>query len=460
MIILLITFIEWKNWYFEFAGRPTRGDAECPSNGRRPGLINSDGGASCRFASLPSPLGNQLTIPEACVMDQLDLKWNEVQRLSKYATADTCVSPNGRSFPSSSYANKLSFDHLYIPFSDMLWLFWHASVPLLLAITFGGPNTSGIIGIIKMKIVEWLGWETKNSTEVAEKKLVDTILGTTLVTWITVVTSDEDGNLIGQLLIPQVTHILCDETVTTGDLRILLNISKRKILEASFLDEPLEFGDATALLFLAGAVQSHPVIHSFANWGINPRSTNEFLRKMASCTIYYNNLGLGWMPWFLGNLKRLRILKYTSSKVTRICIHQGPHTVPPHADTLRLIANEVEFVDFIFKVRKFFLHEFLKYKDDFAGIDGEAMFIATVLHSVDHCVARLIDINDFRGSNDFLATRELSTVILNCFTDEHPFALFERRFRNAPHPFYRSVYQFAASINAQLADCLECGIAK
>jgi len=461
MIILIVTYIEWKNWNVEFARRPTRGDVGCPSNGRRPGLISIDGGASCRFASLPSPLAGKLNKPEDGGMNELNHHWNEVMRPNKKATAEKFVLPNGDSFPSSPLAKQLSFDHLYLRFSDLLWLTWHATIPLLLGIAFGGPNTSGLFGIVKMKIVERLGRETKNSTELAEKKLVDLILGTTLVTWITVVTSDDHGNLIGQLLIPQATHVNPDATVTAGELRIIVNISKRTILEAFFMNKHLEFGDATALLFLAGAVQSHPVIHSYANWGINPSSSNEFLRKMACWTIYYNNLGMAWTPWFLGKLKRLRILKYTSNEVTSICLHQGPHTVPPHGHNLRLIANEVEFVDFIFKVRKFFLEEFLKYRDDFPGIDSEAMFISTVLHSVDHCQApRLIGINDFRGSNDFQPTRELSTVILNCFTDEYPFTLFDCRFTHAPHPFYKSVYKFAASLNTELADSLECGIAK
>jgi len=49
--------------------------------------------------------------------------------------------------------------------------------------------------VLKMKIVERLGLETKNSPEAVESKLVDLILGTSLVTWITDVTCDESGDL-------------------------------------------------------------------------------------------------------------------------------------------------------------------------------------------------------------------------------------------------------------------------
>jgi len=311
-----------------------------------------------------------------------------------------------------------------------------------------------------MKIVERLGLETKNSSKAVERKLVDLILGTSLVTWITDVTCDESGDLTGQLLLPQACHVLCDKTVTAGELRILIDIRNRKILEATFSNKNLELGDALSLAFLNGATHTHPVIHSYANWGINPNSNNEFLRKMAISTIKFNNLGVNAVPWFLGMLNRLGVLKYITCDVGRIVTHQGPHTVPPHAH-LRHLTEDVESVDFIVKVRKFFLEEFVKHQDDFPGIDGEALFIGTVLHSLDHTqTSHSLDISDFRGSDEFLASRELATVILSCFTDEHPFTLFERRFSHAPHEFYRSVYQFAATLNTRLADGLECTIAK
>merc|ERR1719376_1902798 len=116
------------------------------------------------------------------------------------------------------------------------------------------------------------------------------------MTWITDITFDESGNLTGQLLLPQACRVLCDGTVTAGNLRILIDIRKRTILEFWFLNKKLEMGDALSLTFLNGAVQTHPVIHSYANWGINPYSNNEFLRRMAICTIVYNNNGASLFP--------------------------------------------------------------------------------------------------------------------------------------------------------------------
>merc|ERR1711862_1005515 len=42
------------------------------------------------------------------------------------------------------------------------------------------------------------------------------------------------------------------------------------------------------------------------------------------------------------------------------------------------------FVNFSIKARAIFINEFAKHKHLFPGIDGEAFFVGTVLHSLDH----------------------------------------------------------------------------
>ena len=42
------------------------------------------------------------------------------------------------------------------------------------------------------------------------------------------------------------------------------------------------------------------------------------------------------------------------------------------------------FIKFTVKVRAIFLAEFQKYKHLFPGVNGEAMFVGTILHSLDH----------------------------------------------------------------------------
>ena len=42
------------------------------------------------------------------------------------------------------------------------------------------------------------------------------------------------------------------------------------------------------------------------------------------------------------------------------------------------------FVNFIVKTRPIFLSDFAKYRTQFPGVHGEAMYIGTVMHSMDH----------------------------------------------------------------------------
>jgi len=246
----------------EFAGRLTRFNADCPSHKQRPGLKNIAGGASLRYTSVQSILSSTFRGREVYEIDEVDY----IERRHKKGTATTFFSSStGDSFPSHTYAKDLNMDHLYMSFPEYLWIIWQITIPLSCAILFGGRKSSGVWGILKMKIAEGLGYGTKNSPEIIERKLVDLILGTSLVTWITDVTSDTSGNLTGQLLLPQACHVFCDGTVTAGDLRILIDIRKRMIIESTFMNKKLEMGDALSLAFLNGAVYTHPVIHSYAN---------------------------------------------------------------------------------------------------------------------------------------------------------------------------------------------------
>ena len=61
--------------------------------------------------------------------------------------------------------------------------------------------------------------------------------------------------------------------------------------------------------------------------------------------------------------------------------------MPSHKNIGNLMPYS-DYVAFIVKVRRFFLREFTRHRtkdpETFAGIDGEALFIGTVLHSTDH----------------------------------------------------------------------------
>ena len=133
---------------------------------------------------------------------------------------------------------------------------------------------------------------------------------------------------------------------------------------------------------------THPVIHSYANWGINPDISNEFLRRMALCTMIYNSMGVNQFRTATASFKQLGLFKHITPKMLELVTHHGSYTVPKHNHKNWLMLQQLsEFVKFILDMRGVFMVEFAKYKQDFVGIDQEAIFLGTVVHSVDHLQA-------------------------------------------------------------------------
>jgi len=92
--------------------------------------------------------------------------------------------------------------------------------------------------------------------------------------------------------------------------------------------------------------------------------------------------------------KNLGLAKFIDHDTTRLTCHMH-HNVPSHAH-LRDLEAHSEYMHFIFLVRERFLREFTKVANEFPGIDGEALFVGTVIHSIDHRQAAYhIDVSNF-----------------------------------------------------------------
>ena len=67
------------------------------------------------------------------------------------------------------------------------------------------------------------------------------------------------------------------------------------------------------------------------------------------------------------------------------CFNAGTDAgIVPHSH-VREIMNHSSFVNFMVRSRTVFMSEFDKYKGrHFPGIDGESLFVGTIMHSLDH----------------------------------------------------------------------------
>ena len=90
------------------------------------------------------------------------------------------------------------------------------------------------------------------------------------------------------------------------------------------------------------------------------------------------------------------------------------------------------------KVRAILFTEFAKYKHLFPGVQVEAMFVGTLLHSLDHTLMEWnlkdplwLDVNDPKFGN----MAELGQIVRTCFVEDVPGLYFHKRFKESGHPF-------------------------
>merc|ERR1712113_381837 len=282
------------------------------------------------------------------------------------------------------------------------------------------------------------------------------------------------GTGTASFLIPNATRIVSSTEIETRDFEIRLDLKARRQLAATFGEEVVGPHDSLALLVNAIAGNVHPVVHSFANWGLNTgRHMQWFIRRMACITVKYNNIGVESYPAVMNLLRRLGLASININDITTRLTCYVHHSVPNHQRNVTLesrgcpfrslqqLRPHSEVVDFIFKVRTVFLAEFIKHQNDFPGMDGEAHFIGTVMHSIDHRNgARLVDNRVFTGKHPsknpvYAGTHEWASFAHACAMDRPPLRMFECSFKRAGHPFYRKVYKYAEKINMRLAGYME-----
>jgi len=203
--------------------------------------------------------------------------------------------------------------------------------------------------------------------------------------------------------------------------------------------------------------------HSMGNWGLNVSdAVDSFVRRNSIITAMYNYFGYTLFPrmcvfWLASGMS-----KHDLRQIGRVTDHSISQGVQFHGDLAKL-REYSDVVRFVLPVRNHFLNEFAKWREEFPGIDGEALFVGSILHSVDHSlmVRNLEDPLWLDADHpQYGAMAEMGRFTRVGFAPDLPFLSFVRSYKNATHPFYRSVYRFAAVRNKELADYMDSCICK
>ena len=100
-----------------------------------------------------------------------------------------------------------------------------------------------------------------------------------------------------------------------------------------------------------------------------------------------------------------------------------------------------------------------------AGVDGEALFVGTIMYSTDHAqFLHLLDPFLLFDATPAFKQQNWIALLLSIGGLCHSLPLlgmmYDFTFKNSPHPLFSETYKFAKEINQRLADELDCCVVR
>jgi len=256
----------------------------------------------------------------------------------------------------------------------------------------------------------------------------------------------------------------------TADKVVMQVDLESKLFIAGEIDgKELKSCEAVQLLAMHVTLVIHPALHTYATWGIDSTHPNAFVRRMAKVTVIYNYFGSTWFPRstapFLVRWGKIfdEPRHHDITENTRRILHSEWQKGLPCRRIPEELIPYSSLAEFVSATCESFCNIFERYKDEFVGIDREAMFTATILHSLDHTMLTRV-VEDplwlFVDTTEYSAAGKLAAFACACLSRDLPGLLFRKRFKDASHPFYKEVYDEAKKVNAELADLIDTCIIK
>mmetsp|Transcript_3159 Transcript_3159/g.4682 ORF Transcript_3159/g.4682 Transcript_3159/m.4682 type:complete len:307 (-) Transcript_3159:797-1717(-) len=280
---------------------------------------------------------------------------------------------------------------------------------------------------------------------------------------------DNKTSTIGCLFFADFPYVDINCKPQTADIfAVDINLDTKRFVKGKLDDITLTASETLILLWFNTIAAQHVKLHALANWGLNSDTTvkevNPFLHRNSVVTTLYNYFGYSTFHGFMEKWEKMGLLSVGWDPDAWVaCVNHGiQENIWQHTNIEELVKYS-EFVDFVVKVRAIFFSEFAKFKNYFPGVHGEAMFVGTVLHSLDHSLMDWnledplwLDVD----CPKFGKMAEIGRIVKVGFVKDVPFLYFHKRFKGSGHPFYDSVYEKAAKINKKFADNMDTCIIK
>ena len=243
-------------------------------------------------------------------------------------------------------------------------------------------------------------------------------------------------------------------------------------------DENLSGRDALILVSAHAGLINHPQIHSQANFATNLDHEDDFVRRMSIITVLFNSYGNAstWLgSWGLPVNTDGGFQKPVFDHANRLGVGRDRGGFPcPHSPALKGLKEYSPYVKFVLAIRiKFMkLAKSKKHEDFMKGMEPDALFQTTVMHSLDHANFEAIFdplMVDPSKTNKYSSMAVALQVARAGFTERLPglSLMVPTLLKDAPKDsFYQELYHAAKRVQTEcgltedFADEIECCVVR
>uniref|UniRef100_A0A6T9HWH4 Uncharacterized protein n=1 Tax=Alexandrium catenella TaxID=2925 RepID=A0A6T9HWH4_ALECA len=442
-------------WRASFREKARRSSARSPSHGQRPSVA-AEGKHTSRLVELVgAEVASEAPRPHGQVPDRgLAARMRSKRRPSVVPGSDLRLPRDVRS-------ERLDMDHVRLSFPDFLW-----------CLLFVAPGTAllAVGGLLRKKFREVLHSagavrpRPHDPAAVTGRLLLETYRS---IHYTGTRHSEAGGGPVASFAWHRVPVIDGEGRVrVASSLAFEVDLRTKSVTKAELEGEPLTAKEALVMAWWLTISHDHVRIHSLANWGVNLEYSDDgLLKRMGMVTVFYNWLGYNVFPLICKLTHAVRFMRADFSGISQCFDESQKVQIPPHL-WMHELAKHSALVDFTLKVRNRFMNCFAEHHREFPAIDGEALFVGTIVHSLDHVMAELIMEDllwlDVDGvSHQFRGMADIGRLVRSGFTQDLPLLMFDARCRAAaPDTLFGKVYAHAAGIDAFLADHMDMLIVK
>uniref|UniRef100_A0A7S2PST0 Uncharacterized protein n=1 Tax=Zooxanthella nutricula TaxID=1333877 RepID=A0A7S2PST0_9DINO len=427
--------------------RVDRSHPRCPSHLRRPSVRRK------KVASVDSATAGR-------VADPVPVRLASKATTSEARTRLRATEAEGESFQrlSKSKAQDLDMDHLHISWVDFLWAY------LVVAPSAAGLALTGLAVLLLRQWLHRIGCPVRRPCD--PRRVVGRLLleSMEVVQYECMYKDEASGAVVARFRWKDFAVVQNDGSMRIAETLVAtVDVDTKRMVSAALDGRELDPSDAMVLIFFHSISSGHAKLHALANWGVNHMLIEDrVLQQCAIVTAAYNFFGRTRFPTYAKAWYDFGVSTYDHSRIDQVFDHGVKAGIRAHPETRQLMPHS-DLCNFVVKVRRQFIRAFEKYEDRMLGIDMEALFVGTVLHSLDHQNLEW-NIEDplwfAPVSPDFAAMAEFCRLVRVGFVEDIWSVPFARRFREASHPFFKEVYERGARINKRLADHMDICITK